>query len=453
MKRTLSATKIAFEDRLVRMVLWGFFLPAILAIGFIVFSAISVYLKGLLILSVLVAIGFTAFAVRRQVIFQLRTSTNLVEAMSSGDYSLRANNQAIKGALADFNILLNSLAEQLAQQSLISREKQILLGKVTDHIDVAIVAVDEQANITLMNPSAERLFKQRFSELEGWPIKTLGLQNVVADAGDAFLNKVTEFEIGHNRRKVYVRTDNYFELGKRHQLIFITDIQHILRDEERLAWQKLLRVLSHEINNSLTPIASIAETLTQMAELAAQDASKSIDQADLKNGLGVIAERAHALNHFIQDYQQLTHLPLPTKSPVDASALLNSVSQLFEHSTFSLPDASLTLFADPEQLQQVLVNVVKNAQEANLAAQDASTISVDWHTEAGMAYLDIRDHGSGINNPDNIFVPFYTTKRQGSGIGLTLSRQIALNHGGDLTLQNHPKGGAVATLILPLMER
>ena len=448
MLKKLKETKVAFEDRLVRIALLGASLPTALSIMFIVSAELSIYLKILLIFLLLVVVSYAAFAIWQQVIFQLRTSTNLVEAMTSGDYGLRANNKGVDGALSDFNQLLNKLAQRLAEQSLITREKQILLTKITDQIDVAVVAVDQERNLTLMNPAAERLFKKRFDELEGWPIKTLGLQNVMTEA----LNKVTEFEINKDKRKVYVRTDTYFELGEKHHIIFITDIQHLLRDEERLAWQRLLRVLSHEINNSLAPIASISETLTQ--SFKSEDESKPLSQDSRENlfeGLSVITERAHSLNHFIQDYQKLTRLPLPNKSEFSLRPFMQSICQLFEKSEFNVPDQDMKVFGDPEQLQQVFVNLFKNAQEANLANnQTSSSIKLEWYARSDNVVIEVCDQGTGINNEDNLFVPFYTTKKQGSGIGLTLSRQIALNHGGDLNLMNKLQGpGAQAIFTLP----
>ena len=459
LKSTFSSkivrTKLAFEDKLVKIALWGSATPTILCIGFISVSSMSVYLKVLLIFIICVIVAYSAFTIRQHVIFQLRTSTNLVEAISSGDYSLRANNRDIAGALSDFNKLLNTLAAQLAQQSLITREKQILLSKVTTQIDVAIIASDHNNAISLMNPAAERLFKKRFESIQGWPLKTLGLQNIITDS----VNKITEFELDENKRKVYVRTDTYFELGKQHHLIFITDIQHMLRDEERQAWQKLLRVLSHEINNSLTPIASISETLSQVIKQKENVDSLSISaRENLNEGLGVITERAHSLNHFIQDYQQLTHLPLPQKTMLSLHPFLQAISQLFDKSEFSLPVDNTELFADSEQLQQVFVNLFKNAQEANVASSSSSTKRIEvskWQDDT-MVYIEVADQGAGINNQDNLFVPFYTTKRNGSGIGLTLSRQIALNHGGDLRLVNRfaPSAkkilGAKAVLSIPL---
>jgi nitrogen fixation/metabolism regulation signal transduction histidine kinase len=448
-------TKMAFEDKLVKIALWGSAIPTLISFGFIAASGMSNYLKVLLIFLISVVVAYTAFAIRQHVIFQLRTSTNLVEAISSGDYSLRANNKNIAGALSDFNQLLNTLAAQLAQQSLITREKQILLAKVTDQIDVAIIATDENSAISLMNPAAERLFKKRFESIQGWPIKTLGLDSIMAKS----VNKITEFELDQNKRKVYVRTDTYFELGKQHRLIFITDIQHMLRDEERQAWQKLLRVLSHEINNSLTPIASISETLSQV--IMQEENRNKLDanaRENLTEGLSVITERAHSLNHFIQDYQKLTHLPLPQKKLINLRPYLQSIRQLFEESNILLPDSDIEVFADSEQLQQVFVNLFKNAQEANdsKGGERVKQTQISWRRDDAMVHIEVIDEGAGINNQDNLFVPFYTTKKTGSGIGLTLSRQIALNHGGDLRLvnsiapSNNKVLGAKAILSLPI---
>jgi nitrogen fixation/metabolism regulation signal transduction histidine kinase len=439
MRQGLINSKLAFEDKLVRIALFGSGIPLSVSILFIIFSSFSVYLKILLVFIIFVITLFAAFAIRQQVIFQLRTSTNLVEAMSSGDYSLRANNHNVSGALSDFNQLLNRLAESLAKQSLVSREKQILLTKITDQIDVAVIACDKNNNINLMNPAAEQLFKRRFDELQGWPIKSIGLQNVIAEHA----KQVTEFEIAHNKRKVFVHTDSYFEEGEIHRLIFITDIQHLLRDEERLAWQKLLRVLSHEINNSLTPIASISETLTQIISGHNDQHPLNADHYDnLNQGLSVITERAHSLNHFIQDYQQLTRLPMPNKAPIDLLSFTKNITGLFESTSFVLPQNTIEVFADAEQLQQVLVNLIKNAHEANVTQSSQSEIVISWQSDKQLHKLHIDDHGGGIRNSENIFVPFYTTKKQGSGIGLTLSRQILLNHGGELTLTDLAIGDA-----------
>jgi nitrogen fixation/metabolism regulation signal transduction histidine kinase len=437
-----SSGRIAFEDRLVRLALFLGLLPTLCCCLLLVFIDFSIYPKILLILILLTSVFYCAFSIRQQVIFQLRTSTNLVEAMTSNDYSLRANNKGLDGALSDFNLLLNTLSATLAEQSLITREQQILLEKVTAQIDVAIIAVDNNAAISLMNPAAEKLFTCRFEELQGWPIKQLGLQNVLT--GD--YNTVAEFEIQKYKKKVFIRTDQYFEKGVKHTLIFITDIQNLLREEERQAWQKLLRVLSHEINNSIAPIASIGETLGRMVDK--QHSGTELDN-DLKEGLAVITERAQSLNLFIQRYQTLAKLPLPNKSMFAIKPLLHSVSLLFADVTIGVDSEDIQVYADKDQLQQVLVNLIKNACEAMLKNPlDDIQISCTKHEQN--VQIQVFDQGTGISNMDNVFIPFYTTKKLGTGIGLSLCRQIMMNHGGDLVIQNHEdKQGVEAKMIFP----
>lgn len=442
MFKNTKEVRVAFEDRLVRLALFTGLLPTLFCCVLLFFVDMSVYPKVLLVLILLVCILYCAFSIRQQVIFQLRTSTNLVEAMTSNDYTLRANNKGLDGALSDFNQLLNALAQTLAEQSLITREKQILLAKVTDQIDVAIVAADNNHAISLMNPAAEKLFKCRFEEMHGWPINQLGLQNVLLKD----YNKVAEFEIKQHKKKVLVRTDEYFEKGIKHKLIFITDIQNLLREEERQAWQKLLRVLSHEINNSIAPIASIGETLQKMVEK--QYSGTDLDN-DLKEGLGVITERAQSLNIFIQRYQELTKLPLPNKTLFNLEPLIQSVVLLFPEAHFELDSEELSVYADKDQLQQVLVNLLKNACES-MVQNPADKINIYWRKDNQAVEIEINDHGTGISNIDNLFVPFYTTKQQGSGIGLSLSRQILVNHGGDLIIKNRPdQTGVQATILIP----
>ncbi|WP_252733996.1 ATP-binding protein [Pseudoalteromonas sp. C2R02] len=355
---------------------------------------------------------------------------------------MRAHLTKSNGALDQFNHLLNTLTQTLAEQSLITKEKHILLHKVITQIDVAIIAVDNSYNIALMNPAAEKLFNCRFEAMHGWPVKQLGLEKVLSGE----YRQVVEFEIKEYKKKVYIHTDEYFEKGVKKRLIFITDIQDILRDEERQAWQKLLRVLSHEINNSLAPISSISDTLSLL--LSKNKSSSEFDD-DLKDGLSVITERSHSLNEFIQSYQQLTQLPPPTKCLLDIRQLMSSIILLFDDANISLVSNELTIYADKNQLQQVLVNLVKNAYES-MQDNPNGEITIKWERQTNKILIHVLDQGCGIENTDNLFIPFYTTKQEGSGIGLVLSRQIIMNHGGDLTIKNRLDDiGAKATLYLP----
>lgn len=437
--------RINFENKLLRLALLIGLFPTFFLIYTLYSHEMSIYVKIMLIFFVFVVVLYCAFSIRQQVVFQLRTSSNIMEAVKSGDTSVRAHNYCPSSALGQFNQILNGLSETLAEQSLVTREKQILLNTVIAQIDVAIIAINHTSHITLMNPAAEELFNCRFEAMRGWPITELGLQKVV----EGEHRKVAEFEIKEYKKKVYIHTDEYFEKGIRQKLIFITDIQNILREEERLAWQRLLRVLSHEINNSLAPITSIGETFSKFLEN--NKTSMEIGQ-DLKDGLSVITERSKSLTEFIGSYQQLAQLPSPNKTLFNISQLMKSVSLLFENSNIRIQGANLIIFADKNQLQQVLVNLLKNACESMLG-NPAGEITLKCEKQPDNICLHVLDEGSGIDNMENLFVPYYTTKSQGSGIGLVLSRQIIMNHGGDLTIGNRDgHAGVKATVYLPMSD-
>jgi PAS domain S-box-containing protein len=406
----------------------------------------------MLMFLLLVSVFYGAFLIRQKVVSQLRTSTNLISAMQAGDHAIRANHYEGEGALKEFNQVFNGLSSVLAEKELISKERQVLLGIVIKQIDVAIVAVNKNSNIILMNPAAEKLFSYRFDEVAGWPISTLGLQDVLTHES----RQVTEFEIKAHKKKVFIHTDEYFEQGNRHKLVFITDIQKLLHEEERQAWQKLLRVLSHEINNSLTPIASLSDTLIRLIVNQKENADQQNGCEnnelfeDLEEGLAVIAERAQSLNEFLLRYQEFSCLPKPEKTLFDIAVLVKSMVLLFDDYDITLSGESLIIYGDEKQLQQVLVNLIKNAQQAMLT-NNTGIISIEWQQLSDIVEIKIGDQGTGISNSDNIFVPFYTTKTDGCGIGLVFSRQIIVNHGGSLTLTNRDDcQGAIARIVLAM---
>ena len=437
---TKPSTSLTYEGKILRLALLIGLFPLALLSAALYFLPLSIYFKLLVFSLTLILVIYGAFEIRRLIVSQLRTATNLMEALTSGDFSLRACNQGEHSALNEFNDLLNGLANSMAQQSLVSKERQILLHKVIDHIDVAIIVIDHHQCISLINPAAEQLFDNKFAKLDGAPIKTLGLQEVVTNE----FRQVVEFEIKQHRKKVYIHSDEYFDQGNKHRLIFITDIQDILRDEERHAWQRLLRVLSHEINNSLAPIASISESLHASS---LQDSSV-LEASDFQQGLAVISERSTHLNEFIQRYQKLTKLPAPQKSMVHVASLLANTVALFDDVQLKSMSDEMTCFFDESQMQQVLVNLIKNAQESG---KQGNEVEVLGRRTPKNLELIVQDKGRGISNMDNIFVPFYTTKAAGSGIGLVLCRQIVRNHGGDLALKNRrDQQGVIATITLPI---
>ncbi|MFD1622967.1 sensor histidine kinase [Thalassotalea marina] len=443
---TTHNKKKSFELELTKVSVITCLCPTLLLFILLYFADISNYLKTIIVIFVCTFVAIGQLIVWRNLTNQLRSTTNIVETLITGDTSMRPNSSTNSGALAELNQAITLAVDQLREQRLVSKEHHLALSKVLEHIDIAVLCFDEHGIVTLANPKAKKLLNHTHSEMVGFPARTLGIDNKVLSAKQ---QKLVQLTTSHTDKKVYLQTDNYQLYGKTYTLLFINDVQQILQNEERAAWQKLLRVLSHEINNSLAPIASIGESLNGLLE---QQQLQDIEQ-DLKDGLTIMTKRALALNGFIKEYQMLAKLPEPKKSLFSLVNFIQEQLALFPNVTPSISTKTdFEIFADREQLSQTLVNLIKNAMEANQTKTQAH-IEISWQINRNTLQLMIADNGPGIANPDNLFVPFYTTKKTGSGIGLVVSRQILFNHGGDLTLRNKEnEQGAIATISLPVIN-
>jgi nitrogen fixation/metabolism regulation signal transduction histidine kinase len=387
-------------------------------------------------------LGFS-FALRERVIFPLQTLSNLLAALREGDFSIRARDASPNDALGEAMMEVNYLGQVLREQRLGALEATALLRTVMAEIEVAVFAFDYEQKLRLVNRAGERLLAQPAERVTGRSAAELGLADCLV--GDSLRTLQMSFPGGVARWEV--RRTTFRERGVPHQLLVLSDLSRALREEERQAWQRLVRVLGHELNNSLAPIKSIAGSLENIVGREPQPPDW---KEDMQRGLGVISSRAASLSRFMDAYSKLARLPLPRLQPLSVSALVKRVVRLETRINILLtPGPEITIRADGDQLEQLLINLVRNAVDA--AMETGGGVQVSWRKSNGVIELSVEDEGPGLSNTSNLFVPFFTTKPGGSGIGLVLSRQIAEAHSGTLTLENRKRGrGCEACLRLPL---
>ena len=387
-------------------------------------------------------------AQHEQIVRPLQTLTNVVAALREEDYSFRARGAAMDDALGELAIEVNALADVLTIQKTSAIEATALLSRVVEEIDAPLFAFDPDHRLKLVNSAGERLLQQPAAKLLGASANELNLQACF----EAESETLVPLPYSPNSRWM-VRRSSFRQDGVPHTLIVLSDVSRALREEERSAWQRLIRVLGHELNNSLAPIKSIAGSLTSRLK---RSSVSDEEREDFEKGLSIIEGRAESLNRFLQAYRQLAQMPPPKLKPVSLRSLVERVAGLETRVVIEVRnDADVLLQADPDQLEQMLINLIKNGVEAAKEAVEAGVangpeVFVRWDAEPGTVTLKVEDNGPGIMNPSNAFVPFYTTKQGGSGIGLVLSRQIAEAHGGRLELVNREGArGCMARVTLP----
>ncbi len=446
-----SPRRLSFEKRL-RLWLYLLGLPALVLCWFLL-SQHSVEITVQCIVLLICALGW-AFAVSlltEQITRPLQTLSNVVAALREDDYSFRARGGRRNDAMGDLALEINALASMLQNQRANALEAMALVERVMSSMQSPVLAFDPQDRLRLLNAAAEHAFGLRAQTALRHSAEKLQLSYLLDTNDDDLIS----LGVGGQQTARWVVKRTSFRLrGVPHTLLVLSDVSAALREEERIAWERLIRVLGHEINNSLTPIKSIAGSLrTRLSYLRAIDN----DDRDFDSGLEVIENRAESLNRFLQAYRQLMGLPAPKLAPVSLAALVERVARLETRITVTVVHADdVTLRVDADHIQQALINLTRNAAEAALSPDATSdgppSVQIEWERTASEVVIAVIDNGTGLTNASNLFVPFYTTKPSGTGVGLVLAQQIAQAHRGSIQLGNRNDGeiGCRAELKLPL---
>jgi PAS domain S-box-containing protein len=385
----------------------------------------------------------TALVLRERVVRPLQTLSNMLAALREGDYSIRARGAEREDALGLAYLEANLLGETLRTQRLGAMEATALLRTVMADIDVAVFAFDDDERLRLVNSAGERLLGHVAERLLGRTAEQVGLADCLVGESPRTMDVTFPGAAG----RWEVRRGSFRQNGRPHTLLVLADVTKALREEELQAWRRLVRVLSHEINNSLAPIKSIAGSLQTLLDRPTR--AGDVDD-DIRRGLAVIGGRSEALIRFMSAYARLARLPAPQRVPLDVGTWVRRVAALETRLPVRVEGGpQTTIRADGDQLDQLLINLLRNAVDASL--ETGGDVCIRWTRQNGTISIMIEDEGPGLPSSANLFVPFFTTKPGGSGIGLVLSRQIAEAHGGTLTLENRARGrGCEARLRLPL---
>lgn len=367
------------------------------------------------------------FARRKQMLAAFNRASVQLEAMHNQDYSLQAKAAYQSGIAAIFQQQLHQLSSVLQQRKSFFDEQQFLLYRLIDQLNTPILVFDHKLQLSYANNEFQSLFGQPWQGMRKASAELLGL----------YSEPHWHFADSERQRQWQIRHSRFMDQGQRHQLLVFINIQSALRDTELAAWQQLIRVLSHEIRNSLTPVLALSEHLQhKLAPGREQDA------------LNVIRQRSQHLQDFVSRYSELNKPLSINLQPLYAADLFAVLQPLFSDAALQAGGLSLQFYSDATLLQQVLINLIKNAIEAG---SPPGTVLLHFARQHNQLQISVSDLGHGISNARDLFVPFYTTKAQGQGIGLQLCRNIVHQLSGELSLSPRSDGqpGCCATISLP----
>jgi len=370
-----------------------------------------------------------SYIYRRTLIAFKRASMHL-EAVRNDDYCQYAKPAFSSGKVIEFHRDLENLSSHL--QLLKSRYDQniFLVYRLIDQLDSPIMVFDQHPQLTYANGAFNELFPQPWKIFRNSSPGLLGLE---------FVDNHWRFKEQQRNSKWQIRHSEFIEQGKTHQLIVFVNVESILRQSQLNAWQQLIRVLGHEIHNSLTPVSALAQGLSLKAE----------DDRD-KQALTVITERCQHLQDFVSRYASITKPFHLNCQMLSVTNIVKRIQGLLKNIHLEVEVNTESLWADPAFIEQVLINVIKNAYEAS---KPGGTITLIFSEKDQTSLIEVIDSGHGFANLDNLFVPLYSTKQNGQGIGLSFCLNIIEHHKGTINLVNNTNApGVTVSITLPLKQ-
>lgn len=382
-----------------------------------------------------------------------RKMKRLFESIQYQDFAItfKADNklgESFRDLNNDLNAVINSFNQVRAE-----REATLhFINAIIQQINVGILSYDTEGKIEINNQAANKLLKvYRLKHISDIEKQNPFIFECIASlkSGEPKLLSLPENDLSFSVTEIQMR-------GRKIRLVAIHNIRSELQIKELEAWQNLTKVLRHEIMNSVTPIVSLAETMKDIVEneIKANNPKEQESIDDLKDALQTVQRRGSGIMKFVNAYREFTSIPTPNKYYATASQLLKTLEGIFAQKALESKlkisyevESDFETFIDIEQIEQVLINIVKNAFEVENESEN-KIISITAHTENGTKTIEIADNGIGIDKTlqEKIFIPFYTTKKTGSGIGLSLSRQIMQLNDGNINFYENQPSGAVFVL-------
>ena len=400
----------------------------------------NVYLASLLAITLI--IPATIWVIR----FYMHPINRILVALTDGFHNFLDSDFSVSIAktrndeLGDLVETYNKVSEALRSERVYIYQRELLLDTVIQTTPLALMLVDDSKSIIYSNNAARKLVNQG-KAINGLKFHSLleKLPSPFTQSVESGLNGLFTVEQDKNSETYHLTQNRFLLNGKVHNLYLFKVLTKEINRQEVNIWKKVIRLISHELNNSLAPISSLAHSGQLLSEKEKNEKLKTI--------FATVEERARYLQQFIEGYAKFARLPKPQISAIEASSFFESLRKI-RHFDFKANTENAMFYADPSQLQQVVINLVKNAHESGT---EPDSVVVTFSQQPGAVEIKVKDRGKGMSdkNLSNALLPFYSTKSGGTGLGLPLCREIIEAHGGKIMINNRSKGGLKVSLLLP----